>query len=344
MKSPWFLAPLMLVTGIAIGWFARGPGGGTESAPKVAANEQSRPGDAPAAKVAAADPGEPNVPGKRAIRPAQDPSKSEDAEMEKKQEEMMTRMSESLAKRQRERLDQHLQRILPSVNLTEAQRREIGAWLDHGAEAMKKLDLTDVDVMSGEKSPFDDFTPKALEQKLAGLLEPDQKAALDQFRDRDYRSKVDALALKNLSQLQKVIDFSEGQRDQVYQVLSSEAEKKVSSESQAGGPEAFLHEGFGIEMDPYDLGLTTLFEDFAKEGISQVDAPRDTAAMIRQALDRRIQEKLDVLRPVLDERQLEAYGKELRLRGGGFLDQMMIGQDETDGSGAATPGSSSKTD
>lgn len=251
------------------------------------------------------------------------------------------KMMESMATRQRTRLDQHVERLDASLSLTPAQKEKIAAWLD---ENMKKTGefgaMANFADPSKAHAAQTAFSPEGLEDYLAEMLSSDQKGALESFQQRDKQGKVDALALKNLAQIQGVVDFSEGQRDQVYQILSEAAERKLSETPKTEQMMTFMHDSMGIETDPYDLGVDTLMQDMmGNPEKMNLDFMKDKKTMVqnmRDELARRIDEKAALLQPVLNEKQLEQYRTELRTRGGGFVDQMIMGIEMMDDSDTGT--------
>lgn len=340
MKPSLLVSPLLLVLGMAIGWFARG----TYSDAPVAPASKPVLADSLKSEAAVADAEEsPAAPrGKSAIRePKESRMGAEEVKVTKEMDSHMRKMMESMATRQRTRLDQHVERLNASLSLTPAQKEKIAAWLDENTEKAGKFDaMTNFADPSKAHEAQTAFSPEGLEDYLAEMLSSDQKGALEAFQQRDKQGKVDALALKNLAQIQGVVDFSEGQRDQVYQILSEAAERKLSEAPKTEQMMTFMHDSMGIETDPYDLGVDTLMQDMMgnpeKMDMDFLKDKKAIAQNLREELARRIEEKAALLQPVLNEKQLEQYRTELRTRGGGFVDQMIMGLDMMDDSDVGT--------
>lgn len=335
MKNQILLAPVLLATGIAIGWFARDS---SSQSPK--ANTTAQPASAPQTEAVTTQKTDESITqrGKSIQRETSSEEKSKTvAEAlsgsveEKESDERVGKIMETMAKRQRASLDQHATRLDASLSLRPDQKEKLAAWMDDctkDAAGMHSAALNDdpsamIDAQSR-------FTPQGLEKFLEGLLTDEQKTGLEQFRERDQQSKADTLALKNLSQIQKAVDFQGGQRDQVYQILSEDARQRLSQTSKTDEMAGFMQESMGIEMDPYDLGVNTLMQDVM--GISgenfDMESMKDgkrLAQNLREELNKRIDRKVELLRPALDERQLQQYRTELQTRGGGFVDQMIMG-------------------
>jgi hypothetical protein len=332
MKAHIITAPLMLALGVAIGWVARGTNSDKPLAATTAPTHAPADTRAGETTMAAADESSNKPRSKSAIREPKDTSAQGKAEQQIPEEmnSQVRKMMESMASRQRTRLDQHVDRLNASLSLTPDQKAKLTAWLDENTKNAGQFDAL---AASGDPEKAyqaqTSFSPEGLEDYLAGMLLPDQKEALEDFQQRDKQGKVDALALKNLSQIQKVVEFSDGQRDQVYQILSEAAERKLSEAPKTEQMMSFMHESMGIETDPYDLGVNTLMQDMmgAPENMD-MDFLKDNKGMaqkLRDELARRIDEKASLLQPVLNEKQLEQYRTELRTRGGGFVEQMIMG-------------------
>lgn len=330
MKSSPLIGLALLGIGIAVGWFSRG------ALEKTVATVVTGHVDTPQKVLQAeitADAEKETLPrGKSAIRETKSESAQgvEEIKVSEVAGSHMRKMMESMAQRQRTRLDLHVDRLHASLSLSQDQRLKLTAWLDENTKSAGDYDMM---AMSGDpKKAYEAqnaFSPEGLEEYLAGMLAPEQKGALAEFQQRDKQGKVDALALKNLSQIQKVVDFGDGQRDQVYQILSEAAERKLSEAPKTEKMMSFMHESMGIETDPYDLGVDTLMQSMMGDPETMdVNALKDTKAMVqnlRDELARRIDQKVELLQPVLNEKQLEQYRTELRTRGGGFVDQMIMG-------------------
>jgi len=176
-----------------------------------------------------------------------------------------------------------------------------------------KVDISDPNSMSEiEKEIWKHFTNKALEDQLASFLTNDQKAALADFKEREFRDQVDAFALKSLSHLQGIIQLEDHQRDEVYKLLSTGAEASVREESENYDMAKLLNEGLGIEVnpDPYDLRIMQAIANFTE----LPEAPSDREHWVKnlgETIEKRIDAKVEQLRPALNDRQLEQYRTEL---------------------------------
>lgn len=330
MKNSLLVGIVMLGIGIAIGWVAKPSSADENSAAKTtvaAKTEETVSKPSPSAPPPAAVP-----PGKRALRepsvkkPSNMPS---EADMERAKK-MQGEMTKAMVERQRTKFEQHLKRLEESVGLTADQKAKMTAWLDERMKKIGDVDFTKAESMSGLTDLMGGgLSNKTLEDELAKSLTAEQQTALTAFKEKDLQTKVDSAALKNLSQLQGIIEFEEGQRDEVYKVLTAAAEEKLLKAEEKPDPTALFTEGMGIEMDPYDLGLQSAMseamEDMVKPGANTDQ--KQIARSMREIIDKRINDKVEKLRPVLNEKQLDQYRAELKAKGAGIYGTALMGME-----------------
>jgi len=325
----------MLLLGFALGWLVKPLPAAAVAAPAgvTASSKSSGPATVKA-------PEEIPVPGKHIQREAvvKKPSdKLTSEQMDKAMDQgkkMQEEMSKAMVKRQRDKFEQQISTLTENLNLSADQKGKLTTWLDDGMKKLEGLDFTDPKSMTNLPELSKLLTDKALEDQLAPSLTDDQKAALVEFKDREHRSKVDTAALKSLSKLQGVVRFEDGQRDEVYKLLAQAAETRVAEESPVQDMTAMLTEGMGIEMDPYDLGIQQALTDSMMDSATRQEAGGDqkkTAQKLRETIDKRINAKVDLLRPVLNEKQLEQYRNELKSKGLGIYGTVLSGMEAGQG-------------
>ncbi|QJE98897.1 hypothetical protein [Luteolibacter luteus] len=323
MKPSLAILPIgTLFIGIGIGWFAR-PMTEQEVQPSGTKAEASLSSEKkPAASATPTD------------RPAKTdrerPASKPDNKMPAAAREMMTKMQEDMTARHRSALEDHVASLRESLQLTPAQEAKLKEGIEKQISQMEGL----LDRKAGGAVPDLDLargmgtTP--LDESIAETLTPEQQEAMTVLKEREKTRKIDTQALKGLSRLQGIMDFKEGQRDEVYRVLSeSAAEALANPDPQAelvkmlsGG----VSGGMAVDMDPYDLGLQKLLTDtMMKSGSS---GNKESAADFRKAVDERIEGKVEKLRPVLDEAQLERYRSELKTKGMGVYSTIISGMEE----------------
>lgn len=285
MKNHKLVTSLALGLGVAIGWFAKPQ----SSSPALSV--------AAAASAARSDlRAEPSGTGMRTQRKSrfqigsEAPSQIDSSEKPSSDAEV----SKMVIQHKQEKLDQRIEYLTGKINLTSVQKSRLTEWLKG---QMKKVES--VDLSSPSSGPVlaklaNSFTNETLEAELASSLTSEQKTALADLTKKEFRRKVDTSALKLLSKLQNELEFDEEQRDEVYQILTQNAEKNLLEESKNPGPPD-LNDMFGVvgyETDPYDLRLPEV-------GITN------------EEFDQRIRAKINQMSSILDSKQLETYRKYL---------------------------------
>lgn len=323
MKHTPLVGALMLCMGFAIGWLAKPSApAGPPAAEKTATNvrgPETKPGK-PASEPAKETP---PPPGKREIREAtvkktMPQISDEDMEQAKK---MQGEMTKAMVGRQRSKLENHLERLAQNLNLTPEQKTKMTGWLGDKLKQLEKLDLTDPESMKNITDLTKGLTTKSLEEELASMLTQEQQTSLTAFQEKDTQTKIDSTALKRLSQLQGIIDLEEGQRDEVYKILSASAAEQVRKQEENPDPTALFTEGMGIDMDPYGLGIKQAMTELSENAVNWENPgdQKEIARSMREIIDQRINERVEQLRPVLNEKQLEQYRTELKTKGPGLF-------------------------
>lgn len=321
MKPTIVVGLVMLGLGFAIGWVAK-PVPAVKDAPVAASAGGARKAE-PASGDSKKEDGP--LPTKRAERePLSKPSPggltAEQAEQSKKMQESMKK---SMVDRIRGKFESRIEKLALALNLTPEQKSALLASLAEKMTKFETMNFNDPKSMEGMEEVMKGLTNKAMEDQLAPSLTAEQQEAMTAFKDRELRGTADNMALKNLSRMQGLIEFEEGQRDEVYKLLVQDAEASAKAEDENPDVSKLFTEGMGIEMDPYDLGLQKAMTDAAgingaKLMSGSADERQDLATGLRETINARIDAKVEVLRPVLNEKQLEQYRGELKTKGLGM--------------------------
>lgn len=317
MKASVTLLPLAtLGIGIAIGWFAKPmPEPSPTVVEKPGATAPSAPGDAK--PLAEARPAKPD-------RERPDPKQHKESAAKAK--EMVSKMQDAAVDRHRTKLEQYAETLAENLKLSPAQKEKLKAAVEFQVAEMEKMlsgSGVGATALGGDLKAIG---TDSLAASIAATLSPEQQAELESLKQREKTRKVDAIALKSLSQLQGIFEFKEGQRDQVYEILTQSAEANAANADPAAEISGMLTEGMGVEMDPYGLGLQTLLTESMLDRSLQNDE-KASMKKFREAIEKRIDEKVEELRPVLDEAQLERYRTELKSKGAGPYSSLMMGME-----------------
>jgi len=339
-KNNGFFLILVLVVGAAIGWFLRG--GAVDDR---MGDDKSRPNTSVVSTAARSGDGDSDnapVAGKRAIREVP-PEKSVDAIAQILQpdseamKDMQSQAIKMMAAQNRAKLQQRIDKLTEALGLTDVQRAGLQSWLDERIAKMEGMSIEDMGKLGDDGDLMKSLTNQALEEQLAATLTEEQKTALEEFKTRDTQSRIDSVALKSLSQMQGVIEFEEGQRDAAYKILHDAAAARIEKENGNPDSSALSLDGMGIDLDPYDLGIQDAMKEAALNTGTSGDGTdgNQMAENFRAAIDQRIEAKVDQMRPVLNDKQLEQYRTELKNKGSGILGGAMMGLGNG-GSGASS--------
>ena len=321
----------MLALGFALGWVAKPAVIGGNSSTGVPAEVAGAP---PMVAPAKSEAPPASLLTKRAEReaapkkPADGMTAEQRAQAKKMQAEGMKMMRGNL----RTRLEKQIERLAAGINLTPDQKAALTAWMEEKMKSLDNVDFTDPKSMEDLESLTKSLTAKGIEDQLEPSLSAEQKSLLAEFKDKERKGKADAGALKSLSMMQGVVEFKEGQRDEVYKLLMEDAEARALAEEENPDPSKFFTEGMGIQMDPYDLGIQKAMTDAvgmngSKMGKESADQ-KEMAKRIRESIDQRIDERVEKLRPALDDQQLEQYRNELKTKGLGFYGSVLSGMEK----------------
>jgi hypothetical protein len=234
----------------------------------------------------------------------------------------------------RRRFEARLQKLIAPLGLTDEQQARLRADLEARLAGLDKLSPTaiqDGDYMARLTSILD---PSALDQDVEKLLEGDQPQKFQAMKTRETESKIESRAFKSMSNLSRVLTLEENQRSAVFAVLEQEARRAESETKQAsmmGIHEVFMQD-MGMESND-ELGLSELMMQEMQAMTTAPDLTEPGAAMtkitsrLRSAAEKRIEEKVNLLAPVLNADQLSQYQTHLENTAANLL-RMMGGSEE----------------
>ncbi len=314
------LPAVCLLAGIAIGWFAKPSASSNGTAPVAA---QTAMGD-PSSKTAAV-PEKPrsenakDTPA-RPARPAIDTSKREiEAKATEAGKKMQQQMAQRMTDMQRKKFEARFAKLCAELNLSPDQQARIRAAMEERFVKMGELFSFDgSDDNSAKMKELSDLMERdGLEEATAALLNDQQKAGFDALKAKERQSRIDSRALKDLGTLGTVLDLTPEQKDAVYGVLSEQASKQENAKKSSSMMNLFT-EGMGIEIDD-ELGLTDLIhEQMDPEGHKKV-SDDDFKQVIADTIKTRTDERIEALRPVLNEQQLQQYRTHLETKASGMM-------------------------
>jgi Spy/CpxP family protein refolding chaperone len=240
------------------------------------------------------------------------------------------RFRKMIAERQKNKEEAKIQKLVDRLGLTDAQADQLRAYFAKNREELEAL-MADGDgdwrkMRELTKSLGDD----ALDAALADILTDDQKTAYEEMKQRDLANKVEARAYRDLATIQGILDLNPEQKDQVYEILHKDAAQRVESNREANAIVTTITEGFGLDINPEDLGIgfSGAIQSFVNRAEDGEQPSEDRGEILQAMRDNRQQEidnKVELLAPVLDDGQEDAYRTHLETRGGGLLGGLLQG-------------------
>ena len=333
IRNNALMTVLALVVGIAVGWFSRGAMGRGEAnnkvpdanCPKAAVSSNSTTDKEPAPS-----PGPSKRPTREVLPKKSNEPGGEVIKLSAAQIKVMQRQQiKAMAERQRTKLQQRIDKLAETLSLTDAQKTHLMAWLEERIGKVGSMDVGDFNKPGAESELMKSLSNTALDEQLSSSLTDDQKTALAGLNEHETQAKTDSAALKSLSLLQGAIDLEESQRDAVYKILSDAAAMRVRKESDNPSSSGMSIGGTEIDMDPYGLGIQDVMQQafIAAGGDASGNPPnrQKMADTFRTLINQQIDNQVNQLRPVLNDKQLEQYRSELENKGVGLLGRALMG-------------------
>lgn len=328
MKNTLLVALVCIGLGVAIGWIAKpSPEDTADNAPSSDSSVKPtpKPSSRPRPKATESD-RDPAL--TSSVIGGEDGDSKITPEQRAAMEKGQNQWTNMLKKRQRAKVDARIAKLVSDLNLTPEQEAELRKKIEDQFGGLEGM-------FSGETDPskMGDLAKllggDGVDEALNDLLTPEQKEAHEELKKRELANKVEAKALKNLAKL-SFLDMSQEQKEAAYDILYSEAEESVAESSPEGAVISMMTSGLGIDIDVDDLGIAGAFSMENARPAEDGSRP-DPAAMMAKAnasMAKRVDEKVEALRPVLNETQLDAYRKNLESKSsglfGGFLQSQEI--------------------
>lgn len=315
-----------LAGGIAIGWFARplsSPAAAMPSAPPVA-KTSTAPADKPAATEASATAAHATSSG-RPAKPDNDEAKTK---QDAKNKEAMKKGQDQMAKRmtdiQRKKFEARLDKLAADLNLSGEQKDKIRAAMEKRFSTFGELLTNDGDSkndLDHMKQIGELMKSDGLDTATDGVLTDEQKEQYAAFKGKERQSRIESKAFKDLGNITTVLDLSADQRDNVYQVLMSEAATREDNQK-GGSMMSLFSDGMGIQFDD-ELGIQDLMQEQMEAQMQQQGGEKTSMADIqknfRNTVKQRTDAKVESLRPYLSETQLQQYRSHLETKSGGLF-------------------------
>ncbi len=325
MKNLYLPVSLTLLIGIGIGWLMK------PSAPAVSAAAE-------VARVTKVERPNPTKPVSEAVRENKGRTKAAVRTMElgggeeksAKVQKIKDQMAAAMENSRKKKDDRQIAELVEKLGLNAAQEAKIRAFFEKRGKAVAAM-------FSGTGTPPDlkAMGNEGLDKLLAETLSADQQQSYAEFKTAERVKKVESQALKDLANLNGMIDLRPDQKDAVYDALYNAAAAKVDKMENSGlGGLGGL--GGLVSMIGGDLANATVeISDIsmANSGKASEDSGKPggngaiTLEKIRAQQQGRIDSQVEQMAPVLDEKQLQDYREHLESKGSIF-NSMIIAPSE----------------
>jgi hypothetical protein len=318
MKNTVLVAIVGIALGFAVAWFVKPDSPGTATSPEAS----------PPSRVHAPEPS--TAPKEPRVTTRSTNVKKRDSIEEGNSPRVTTRVIDGnnssfekmMKKRQEKKFDARIARLVKELNLTPEQEKELLAQWSKKTEGLAEMMRSG----KGMENPGDIaklMSGSGIEETLEPLLSDEQKAELTALQEREFDNRVESRALKSLAKL-SFLDLKSDQKDAVMDILYDQAEEREKSGSAGGAMMSVMTEGLGIELDIDSLGIGGIIEEQIEGGNENTDQ-NDIMKRMKESSQKRIDEKVKALEPVLDEDQLTRYRESLESKNGGMLGGILGG-------------------
>lgn len=306
MKATFPIALICFALGFVTAWLMRSPSSGTttSSTPSPSAQQGVTP------QTTASKASQDSV---AASRSARKPGAEAESEEAKSQAKAMTFDTQDTVKKMFEKKDKALlDKLARELNLSPEQLEKLSATLKARREKLATFDFNESD---NTKEINDLLSSKALdEQVLAGLTE-EQKTAFTEMRQKERQAKIDSNTLKSLGQVTEIVSLNDEQRAAVYNVLSTAETERWDKQQNSANYESMLMEGMGMESnDEFSLHSVMMdpeLQEKMKDMGDSEETQKIVAQAMREALNKKIDAKVNLLAPILTPEQSTQYREQL---------------------------------
>lgn len=328
MKAMLATGAVALMTGILIGWIAKPDSKPEEQAKDPATSRTiSALGSGASTGSGAGNPGsaksgqKPEAAGHFGMGELDVGTSSLDDEIMR--EDPMDKIFSDRQKKTHENLLADLARKL---NLNEEQKGHLAKVLDGRMEEIRRK-------MKKGKEEKGEFQMKeigalirgeGMRESIAVFLSDKQLSAYDSHKKEEWSRQVESRAYKDLAQINSILELNEAQKDQVYEILYEDAGTKMEANRDVQAFMGMLSGQMGVGIDVGDDGVADMMELTV---MLESEGDLDENEIMRQMQERRTTrnaEKIDRMKPILDDQQLERYREHLESPTP-LLQQMLLG-------------------
>ncbi|MDP7657044.1 MAG: hypothetical protein QF706_13265, partial [Roseibacillus sp.] len=213
-----------------------------------------------------------------------------------------------------------------ALGLEEGQREEL---LEIADAQFEELETLTANAEGGDSALISEsakramaiMSGRALEESMAELLTPGQKATYQEFGERQDQSRAEARTLRQLAGLQEDLMLTPEQRNDVYGVLHENSLAEVQGKSDISSLiESFASQA-GVTIDP---ALQSVISGLANRGLEGLASGQSLdresiEEFATGAVSESVEQQVEQLRPILTEDQLQLYRSQLEGRIGNLM-------------------------
>lgn len=234
-------------------------------------------------------------------------------EMKKMVEDAKNSQMDMMSKSVAGKFDLRIASMVAKLGLDAAQESALRAFFDG---QLKKIDPS-LMMAGGSPEKYAEMAAAlrgdGLKEFMADQLDEKQLEEFDALEKRKHENKVESAALKNLAKLQQTLDLSDSQKDEIFGLYVENAKQKLDNQSDSSFVSEAMMSSMGVSMDLEEMGLESVMEMPEMTG-----GEMDQATMMQFMKDSRqkkIDQKVKKLSPILNENQLSQYRKSLENKG-----------------------------
>ncbi|MCW1886266.1 hypothetical protein OKA04_16130 [Luteolibacter flavescens] len=200
-----------------------------------------------------------------------------------------------------------LSRLTEALGLSEEQRQTLAVLLANRRDGFR-------DLQSSSTNPVDaiqqaGISEQAFMEDVKKLLDPEQVAALDDFKQRESDNRIEAKAQRDVADLIGLVDLSEDQREQALGAM-----REISEAAAARRPAgwALMNESFGM-VGPNQASVLEDLGDVMDDP-EAMQNPQEVQRRLIEAQRATAEVRVSALKGILTPAQLAQYRSTLEAR------------------------------
>lgn len=157
-------------------------------------------------------------------------------------------------------------------------------------------------------------TADPIDTALSAILTPEQAQAYEGLKEKERADRIEARAMQRFAALPGTLNLTDDQKDKVFEVFASEEAGRLDNQSAAGADvlRVMTNSSGGVLSESVVVDLSeAVVAVSASSGADPQAVARNAGQSMQERIARSNQERIEALRPLLTERQIEAYRSHL---------------------------------